>query len=149
MSDYVLDWLKEGPKLDLPSSVKVTESDIRRLIRHPNFKAGELYTLSDIKSILDIKSDHRAKNALELLSISSFFFLAHGKVPIIKITQGGAKFVDWISKEDALKKLHEFLIDAQIQEKLEERIPVESRSEKIKVSVRDDIKRDIETRKNV
>ena len=91
--------------------------------------------------MLNVDTENRVLNAFEILTIAGHIA---GKVPVISETKFGKKVVNWISLEEAKKKMDKALAEEYFAQKARDRVPEEVRSLKLEVRLRRDIKEKIE-----
>ncbi len=101
-------------------------------------------TFDNGKKVLNVATENRVLNAFEIMTIVGHIAAFTGKVPVISETKFGKKVVNWISLEEAKKKMDKSLAEEYFAQKTRGRVPEEVRGLKLEVRLRGDIREKIE-----
>jgi len=122
--------------------ISILGEDIKKIALE--LKDYPIATFEDGKKVLNVDTESRVLDAFEILTIAGHIAAFTGKVPVISETKFGKKVVNWISLEEAKKKMDKALAEEYFAQKARDRVPEEVRSLKLEVRLRGDIKEKIE-----
>ena len=113
-----------GQMYEPTESIRQIEEDMEKLILHSlESKSGmEFTSFAEVKELLGLTTEHRVSNLFDLFTVIAHWVALIDKVPVIKVTGRGEKFVDWEPLEEAKKRTEAHLAEIYFSERIKDRL---------------------------